>query len=130
MAGRLHRRVFLFAVPVLLAAQAAFAQMTDPRGSARVHIGPIYATPALAVQEFGVDTNVFNNVEEKNDFTFTIVPRATMWIPFARRALLTTAAGTDVVYFQKYRSERSINPQVRGRGEVALGRILAFADGT
>jgi hypothetical protein len=48
---------------------------------------------------------------EKNDFTFTIVPRATMWIPFARRVLLTTAAGADVVYFQKYRSERSINPR-------------------
>jgi hypothetical protein len=122
--------MFVFAVPVLLTAHVAAAQMTDPRGAARVHIGPIYATPALAVEEFGIDTNVFNNADEKKDFTFTIVPRATMWIPFARRALLTAAAGTDVVYFQKYRSERSLNPQLRLRGEGAMGRILAFAEGT
>jgi len=126
----LRRRVFLFVVPVLLAAHVSSAQMVDPRGSARVHIGPIYATPGLAVQEFGIDTNVFNNAEEKKDFTFTVVPRATMWIPFARRALLTTAAGSDVVYFQKYSSERSLNPQVRLRGEGALGRVLAFAEGS
>lgn len=126
----LHRRVALFAVPFLLTAQVAFAQMTDPRGSARIHVGPLYATPTLAIQEFGVDTNVFNNAEEKRDFTFTVVPRATLWIPFARRALLTTAAGTDVVYFQKYRSERSLNPQVRLRGEASLGRILVFGEGS
>jgi hypothetical protein len=54
---------------------------------------------------------VFNNFEEKEDFTFTVVPRATMGIPFARRALLTTAAATDVVYFQKYDRGRSLNPQ-------------------
>ncbi len=126
----LNRRVFLLLVPVLFAAQLASAQMTDPRGTARIHIGPIYATPALTVQEFGVDTNVFNNADEKEDFTFTVVPRATMWIPFARRALLTTAAGTDVVYFQKYSSERSLNPQVRLRGEGVLGRFLPFAEGS
>ena len=127
----LHRRIVPFVVATLLTAQAAFAQqITDPRGSARVHIGPIYATPGVAVQEFGVDTNVFNNFDEKKDFTFTVVPRATMWIPFARRALLTTAAATDVVYFQKYDSERSLNPQARLRGEGAMGRILAFAEGS
>jgi hypothetical protein len=126
----LHRQVFLCAVAVLLTAQASLAQMTDPRGSARVHVGPIYATPALTLQELGVDTNVFNTEEEKKDFTFTVVPRATMWIPFARRALLTTTAGTDVVYFQKYSSERSLNPQVRLRGEGMMGRILAFAEGS
>jgi len=125
----LQRRILRFVVAALLTAQAAFGQqITDPRGSARVHIGPIYATPGLAVQELGVDTNVFNNFEEKKDFTFTVVPQATMWIPFARRALLTTAAATDVVYFQKYDSERSLNPQVRLRGEGVMGRILAYGE--
>ena len=124
------RRAFLIAVPILLAARLTCAQMVDPRSTARIHVGPLYATPAVAVQEFGLDTNVFNNVEEKKDFTFTIVPRATLWIPFARRALLTTAAETDVVYFQKYSSERSLNPQVRLRGEGVMGRFLPFAEGS
>jgi Putative beta-barrel porin 2 len=104
--------------------------MTDPRGTARVHVGPLYATPGLTVQEFGVDTNVFNNADENSDFTFTVVPRATVWVPFARRALVTTNVGTDVVYFQKYDSERSINPQVKLRGEGSLGRIMPFAEGS
>jgi len=128
MSALLSRRVLLLAVPLLLAARLTFAQMVDPRGTARIHVGPLYATPALTVQEFGLDTNVFNNADEKKDFTFTVVPRATMWIPFARRALLTTAAGTDVVYFQKYGSERSLNPQVRLRGEGVMGRFLPFAE--
>jgi len=135
MPSLLSRRVLFFVTPVVLAAASAFAQtaepqMPDPRGTARVHIGPLYATPGLTVQEFGVDTNVFNNADENSDFTFTLVPRATAWVPFARRALVTTNVGTDVVYFQKYAGERSINPQVKLRGEGSLGRILPFAEGS
>ena len=46
----IHRRVFLLVVPMLLAAQLCVAQMIDPRGTARIHVGPIYASPALSVQ--------------------------------------------------------------------------------
>ena len=109
----------------------AGAQETlDPRSTAQVHLGPFYLTPRLAVEEFGVDTNVFNSVDEKKDFTFTLAPQATLWVPFARRALVTTTAGTDLVYYQTYSSERSINPDLRVRGELFLNRVTPFVEGS
>jgi hypothetical protein len=100
----------------------------DPRSDAKAHLGPIYLTPALAVREFGVDTNVFNDDENSSDFTFTVAPHADIWIPFARRALVTTSLTTDLVYYQRYASERSFNPDVRVRGDVFLNRVTFFAE--
>jgi hypothetical protein len=123
------RKVCLLAAALACCGSAALAQAPiDPRNEAQVHVGPLYLTPTLAVEEFGVDTNVFNAADEKSDFTFTLAPRVDVWIPFARRALLTTAVATDVVYYQTYSSERSINPEVRMRGDVFLGRITPFAE--
>src|SRR5688572_21677528 len=95
------RKVCLLAAALACCGSAALAQAPiDPRSEAQVHVGPLYLTPTLAVEEFGVDTNVFNAADEKSDFTFTLAPRVDVWIPFARRALLTTAVATDVVYYQ------------------------------
>lgn len=106
------------------------AQMPDEvRRDAQIHLGPFYATPRLAVKEFGVDTNVFNNATEQRDFTFTLRPAADVWVPFGRRGLVTTEASTEVVYYQVYASERSINPGVRTRGELFLGRLTPFIEG-
>jgi len=123
------RKVCLAICALALVGPAAFAQTpVDPRTDAQIHLGPFYATPRLAVEEFGVDTNVFNTAEEKGDFTFTLAPHVDLWVPFARRALLTTSAAADVVYYQTYASERSINPELRVRGEAFLGRITPFAE--
>jgi hypothetical protein len=113
-----------------LTAASAFAQTPDEvRREAQVHLGPFYITPRLAVKEFGVDTNVFNNADAKRDFTFTLGPAANVWLPFAQRGLLTTDVTTEVVYYQTYASERSINPGVRSRGELFLGRLTPFVEG-
>ncbi len=72
---------------------------------------------------------MFNTaVDPKSDFTFTVGPEANVWLPVARRALLKTSAGADLVYFQKYGSERSINPHAEVRGEVYLQRLTLFAE--
>lgn len=107
----------------------AFGQTAaDPRADARMRLGPLYATPALALKEFGVDTNVFNTAEGQRDFTFTLAPHVTLWVPFARRALLTTTVAADFVYYQTYASERSIDPDVHVRGEVFLNRVTLFVE--
>ena len=85
----------------------------DPREDAKVHVGPFYLTPKFAVEEFGIDTNVFNNNQEQRDFTFTLAPHVDLWVPFARRALITTSVTTDLVYYQTYATERSFNPERR-----------------
>ena len=126
----LHRQVCFLLLCLLALAPGAFAQDVDPRETAKVHLGPLYLTPRMALEELGVDTNVFNNAEEKRDFTFTLAPRVDLWIPFARRALITTNAATDVVYYQEYSSERSVNPEVRVKGELFLARLTPFVEGS
>jgi len=94
-----------------------------------MHVGPVYLTPGLQVRDIGIDTNVFNtNADPKSDFTFTIGPKADVWVPVARRALVKASGGADVVYFQNYASERSINPHAQVRGELYLQRVTLFAE--
>jgi hypothetical protein len=118
----------LLACGVLIANAAGAQTQPDPRSEAKMHVGPIYLTPALAVKEFGVDTNVFNNDRPQRDFTFTLAPHVDVWLPFARRGLLTTSVSTDLVYYQRYASERSIDPELKVRGDLFLNRITLFAE--
>lgn len=123
--------VLSLARPVLAQAPApATAQsIDDVRKNARMHAGPFYVTPALQLKELGVDTNVFNEAgDPRSDFTFTVAPKADVWVPIAHRALLKTTVATDLVWYAKYDSERSINPQFTSRGEVYLHRLTLFGE--
>src|SRR4051812_40084993 len=78
--------------------------------------GPFYPTPAIQLKELGYDNNVFNDpVDPLADYTLTVTPSAKVWVPLAQRALITTNAGADFVYFAKYSTERSIDPGVNVR---------------
>ena len=119
------------AVPVL-----AHAQVHDPeeidqiRKEARSHIGPFYVTPRITLKELGVDSNVFNAAgQPESDFTATLTPSADIWVPVARRALLQTTVGSDLVWYNTFDTERSIDPHVTSRAELYLRRITLFADG-
>ena len=93
-----------------------------------MHFGVFYVTPSFAVKEFGVDTNVFNNTQAQRDFTFTFAPSARVSTPFGRRAVATVHVGGDIVYYQRYASERSINPVVDVHLDGFLGRLEPFAE--
>src|SRR5688572_27741944 len=114
------RLVLVFSCFMILEAPChAQARSEDPRTTSARHVGPLYLTPAFAVSEFGLDTNVFNSAgEREKDFTFTIVPRLLTALPFARRGLLKLSTAADLVYYQKHQSERSINPNIALRGEI------------
>ena len=102
----------------------------DVRTDYRIHAGPFHVNPALLLKELGVDTNVFNAAgEQKSDFTFTVTPQADIAVAFARRGLLRTTVGTDVVYYATYDSERSLDPSVRVRAEGYARRLTLFAEG-
>jgi hypothetical protein len=99
--------VLLLASSVFIANAAGAQTLRDPRSEAKVHVGPLYLTPRLAVEEFGIDTNVFNNTEEKQDFTFTLAPHV--------------AAGDYVV-------RMTVNDQQAGmRVSVTSGQTVANA---
>jgi hypothetical protein len=122
----------LTAVSILACGSAAAqSRPPDPRTTARVHVGPIYLTPSLALKELGVDTNVFNQVDNpRKDFTFTLTPHVDVWVPFAQRARVRVSTGADLVYYATYETERSVNPSVSVRGEALFNRIVLFAEPT
>lgn len=118
-------------VPVLAHAQTHDAEQIDQvRKEARSHVGPFYVTPRITLKELGVDSNVFNAAgEPESDFTATLTPSADIWVPVARRALLQTTVGSDLVWYNSFDTERSIDPHVTSRAELYLRRITLFADG-
>jgi hypothetical protein len=117
-------------LPSLAQAQAPDTQAIETvRKEARIHLGPLYASPTIFLKELGVDTNVFNDSgEQRSDFTFTVVPKADLWVPFARRALFSTTVASELVWYATYDSERSVNPQIAARGEVYLRRFTFFGE--
>src|ERR1700681_3319661 len=116
-------RLLLAALCFLLlqGTSGAQARSEDPRTTSRMHVGPFYMTPAVALTELGIDTNVFNAAGQRSqDFTFTVTPGLVTALPLARRGLLRLSTRGDLVYYQRYASERSVNPQVALRGELYL----------
>src|SRR3954470_4268699 len=136
----MRKVIFIVAIVATLVPAAARAQapatptndasnVDDIRKNARMHVGPFYLTPALLLREAGVDSNVFNQpINPKSDFTATVTPQADIAITFARRGLLKTTVGSDLVYYQKYSSERSVDPAVSVRGEAYAHRLTLFAE--
>jgi len=128
----MHRLVLMFAV--LLTAGTASAQVVssqpveDLRKNARVHVGPFYFTPTVQLRDVGIDGNVFNGPDDpKSDVMFNLSPRTELWVPIARRALFSATGAADLVWYAKYRSERSVDPQLTGRVDVYLHRLTLFA---
>lgn len=78
-------------------------------------LGPLDFWPILNVKDLGVDTNVFDEaVDPKEDWAVTFSPDLVLWadtgyLQFSGRS------SADFVYYQKYKSERSISRQLRGR---------------
>ncbi len=129
-------RHLLPAVLALLAAaspEAATAQSNriddDFRSEARMRFGSLYMTPRFTLDRLGVDTNVFNTFEAQRDFVVAGTPAVDVWIPFKRRALLSTTVAVRGDWFERYEGERSVNPDVRARLDLAAGPLTFFGAG-
>lgn len=110
-------------------AQVNTLEQDKPREEARLNLGPFYVSPRISLTELGVDSNVFNTpIVQLRDFTFTVTPSADVWLPIARRGLIKANVGLGLVYYQRYPTERSIDPAVTVRGEAYLRRFTLFAD--
>src|SRR5262245_29439969 len=97
--GRIACAMLIGAVlltPRAAAAQSGEEAVEDVRQNARIHVGPLYASPSLLLKEFGIDSNVFNVYGERqqSDFTATFTPKADLWLTVAKRAVIrATTAG-------------------------------------
>ena len=127
-------RIYAFLAVLVFVASPTSAQVNtlqadNPRENARLKLGALYVTPRIQLTEFGVDTNVFNQAGEADkDLTFTLTPGVDVWLPIARRGLVKVSAGSGLVWYKEFASERSIDPTVRVRGEVYFRRFTLFAD--
>jgi len=105
--------------------------LPEPEQTGRFRAGFIRYTPSIALTNLGVDTNVFNELEDpKEDFTFSVGPRAEFWSRLGSRALFYGNTGVDYQYFQEYESQRSFGTANIARVDVDLGRFTPFVEGT
>ena len=89
----------------------------------KVRIGPILMNPAVTFGNVGVDENVFNEpTDPKRDFTMTISPRTTVWLRFLG-TWFTGVVNEDIVWYQKYASERSGNNTYSLNWKLPLTRV-------
>ena len=116
---------------ILLAAGTAAAQ--DESGApvaARFRLGPLALSPAIAVNDVGFDSNVFNDpADPKGDFTATVIPKVDLWLQLGS-ALVSGRAAVSYVYFHEYASERAFNTDTALKLEFPDARIRPYVSGT
>jgi hypothetical protein len=101
----------------------------DPGEDAPVHLGPVALTPSIGLTNLGIDSNVFNEVDDpKRDVTFTLAPQLGAWVR-AGRSRTEIKGQTDLVYFHRYASERSLDGSIEGRFAVPGNRVTPWIGG-
>ncbi len=90
-----------------------------------MHLGPLALSPALGLTNAGIDTNVFNDPDQaapKRDFTMTVEPKSDLWLPMGPTWLIGNIT-EDLVYYDRYASERSANGSYKVGWLVPLTRL-------
>jgi hypothetical protein len=119
----------------LVVPSGALAQGMAPAPDAKpptrgFRLGSVYLSPALAIRQLGLDSNVFNDPEDpKEDFVASVLPELNV---FLRPSYMQVsgAFGADFTYFHTYSSERYIAPVGRGRVDFLFNRLRPFIGGS
>jgi hypothetical protein len=118
---------------VLMAASTALGQTADSGpdpDAVRLRIGPLWMNPTISMPNLGIDTNVFNDpptVTPRRDLTLTIAPKIDLWLRLGRTWLSATVA-EDVVWYQKYATERSANGSYVVGWKAPFNRLVLTAN--
>jgi hypothetical protein len=92
-----------------------------------VRFGALAFDPRLGLTQLGIDTNVFNTVDNpQSDFTFTVVPATEMFLRTGQ-GLFSVDASLEFVYFNEFETERSINSHAFGQYEFRFNRMRPYA---
>jgi len=100
-------------------------------GISRLHLGPFWLNPSIALTNAGIDTNVFNEPESQNpkrDFTFAVTPQTDIWLPMGR-TWLGGVVKEDLLWYDKYESERAANESYTVGWLAPLTRMSFAAEG-
>ncbi len=110
-----------------LAASAQQVPTDDPVASAPVRLGVFGLDPGVSLTNLGVDTNVFNTVDNRQrDLTYTVSPDLSVWLRTGR-GLLSVSGAMQFVYFQEFETERAMNSNASGRYEFRFNRLRPYA---
>lgn len=110
-----------------LPASARQAPTDDPVASAPVRVGVFGLDPGVSLTNLGVDTNVFNTVDNRQrDLTYTVSPDLSVWLRTGR-GLLSVSGAMQFVYFQEFATERAMNSNASGRYEFRFNRLRPYA---
>jgi hypothetical protein len=120
----------------LLAAPRVFTQAPQAgppeTANVRVRVGPLLLNPTFAITNAGVDTNVFNDPTDQNpksDFTFTLDPKTDLWLR-AGQTWNTGNVDEQIVWYQKYANQRSVNNRYQLGWLVPLNRLTFKVNGS
>ena len=111
-------------LPFALANQGFAQDVKDPLESqvdvaGRFGLGALRFTPAIAVSDVGIDSNVFNESQNaKRDFTLRVLPSVTGGAGRGRLRL-NFGLTNSLNYYQKYASQRSLDLS----GNAKISRI-------
>jgi hypothetical protein len=116
-------KVALIVALVLAPAVARSQDTAGPPQNVRMRIGPLFVNPTLALSNAGKDTNVFNDAKDpKEDFTVTISPGTDLWLRFGP-TWLSSNIREDLIWFNRYASERSANNSYSLKWVAPLNRL-------
>ena len=87
-----------------------------------IRLGPLYVSPLFEITDVGFDSNVFNDDREERDLTATVSAQVAS-VMLVGPMRVTGELTTDYVWFQKVRSERSVNNDVGLRLEGFFDRL-------
>ena len=93
------------------------------------HFGPLRIQPALVLSNAGVDSNIYYSPGNPiKDYTLTVGPAVTAYLPIYRKLILSGTASPQYVYYVKTAQERSWNYYLTGSAALSLKRIFLSFD--
>jgi len=94
-----------------------------------MRLGGLHLAPGISLTT-GVDTNVFNApIRERSDWISTLRP-GTDAVLGVGPVRMSGKGSADVVYFQQFTSERSVNYDAAGRISASLGPLQPYIGGS
>ena len=126
-------RMFAFAgctVVGLPASATAQVPSDGPEPSAAtVRVGVLSLAPRFSVGQIGVDTNVFNTVDNpQRDATATASTGTDLWLRTGR-GLLMVSGDIEYVHYDRFASERAVSSSAYATYEVRFNRIRPVVRG-
>lgn len=103
---------------------------TEPTAGV-LSFGPLKAAPGLIIRELGWDSNVFAepaSESPKEDYVAALQPDLSIFMRL-RFVKISAYGGSELTYYRKYESERSVGHSVRGRVDLLFSRMRPFVAG-